>query len=99
MRILIACPAPTGARTGNRVTAARWCRLLRDLGHSARIARDAGARPAGLLVALHATRSAAAIERFRARSPQAPHVVALAGTDLYSGLPRQGGGAPGGGAR
>ncbi len=90
MRILIACPAAAGARTGNRVTAARWCRLLRDLGHSARVVADAGARPADLLVALHATRSAAAIERFRSRSPLAPLVVALVGTDLYSDLPRMG---------
>lgn len=88
MRIAIACPAPPGSRTGNRVTAERWRRLLRQLGHSVRIVHDDDAGPAELLVALHATRSAAAIARFRARAPEAPLVVALAGTDLYAELAR-----------
>ncbi|MBZ5637823.1 MAG: TIGR04348 family glycosyltransferase [Acidobacteriia bacterium] len=87
MRIVIACPAPRGAHSGNRVTAERWRTLLRELGHVATIDRDAGAGPADLLVAVHATRSAAAIARFRRRSPRAPTIVTLAGTDLYVDLP------------
>lgn len=88
MRIEIACPAPPGSRTGNRVTAERWQRLLRELGHSVRILHDGAVGSGDLLVALHATRSAAAIERFRGRTPEAPMVVALAGTDLYADLRR-----------
>lgn len=88
MRILIVCPAPPGARTGNRVTAERWRSLLRGLGHSVMLDQNADARPADLLVALHATRSAEAIARFRVHSPQAPLVVCLVGTDLYVDLRR-----------
>lgn len=88
MRITILCPAPSGSRTGNRVTAERWRRLLRELGHTVRIADGATPPPCDLLIAIHATRSAAAVERFRALAPRAPLVVALAGTDLYLDLPR-----------
>lgn len=88
MRIDIACPAPPGSRTGNRVTAERWQRLLRELGHAVRIVHDGAVGSGDLLVALHATRSAPAIERFRDRTPEAPVVVALAGTDLYADLLR-----------
>lgn len=91
MRIDIACPAPPGSRNGNRVTAERWRRLLRELGHSVRVVPgDGGSRRADLLVALHAARSAGAIESFHARAPDAPLVVALGGTDLYSDLKRGG---------
>lgn len=88
MRIAIACPAPPGARSGNRVTAERWRGLLRELGHRATIVHDAGDGTADLLVALHATRSAPAIARFRDRSPGSPLIVGLAGTDLYVDMPQ-----------
>jgi putative glycosyltransferase (TIGR04348 family) len=86
MRISILCPAPAGSRTGNRVTAVRWRRILLSLGHRARI--DVGAvEPCDLLVALHATRSADAVEHARRERPLMPVVVALTGTDLYRDLP------------
>jgi len=88
MRIDIACPAAPGSRTGNRVTAERWRRLLSTLGHRVRIVHDADAGPANLLLALHATRSAEAIARFRERCPDAQVLVAIAGTDLYGTLAR-----------
>ena len=83
MRISLITPAPPQSRTGNRTTAARWARILRGLGHSVRVAVDYADDPADLMIALHAWRSAASIERFRTRHPERPLVVALTGTDIY----------------
>jgi hypothetical protein len=59
MRVALICPAPAGSRLGNRVTALRWARMLRELGHTTVLA-DPGALPrCDLLIALHARRSAA----------------------------------------
>src|SRR5438552_3456045 len=89
MRIMIICPAPPGSRQGNRVTALRWARMLRSLGHQVRIRGPAAAvERADLLLALHARRSAAAVRRFRNRYPSRPVIVALTGTDLYRDFPR-----------
>jgi putative glycosyltransferase (TIGR04348 family) len=77
------CPAPRGSRLGNRVTALRWQRVLRELGHTAFIAAEIGARAYDVLVALHARRSAEAVRRSREQHPDRPIVVALTGTDLY----------------
>jgi putative glycosyltransferase (TIGR04348 family) len=85
VRILIVSPRARARWTGNRVTAERWRRLLRGLGHRVAIADREG--PCDVLVALHARRSASAIAAFRRRSPEAPIVVALTGTDLYSDTP------------
>ncbi|HEV2545845.1 MAG TPA: selenoneine biosynthesis selenosugar synthase SenB [Stellaceae bacterium] len=83
MKISLITPAPKQSRAGNQVTARRWARLLRELGHEVRVARDYRDEPADLMIALHAWRSAASIERFRAQHPAAPLVVALTGTDIY----------------
>lgn len=88
MNILIVTPARPGTRHGNRVTALRWARLLRQLGHRVRIAVGYQGERADLLVALHARRSAAAVRAFARRYPDRPVVVALTGTDLYRDLPR-----------
>src|SRR5262245_36427216 len=88
MEISLVTPARRGARSGNRVTAERWARILRSLGHRVRIATSLGSERADLLVALHARRSAGAIRRFRARQPHAPIVLALTGTDVYGDLER-----------
>jgi putative glycosyltransferase (TIGR04348 family) len=86
MKITIATPAPVGSRKGNRITAVRWARLLRELGHRVRL-MNSDDKPIGdLLIALHAHKSAAAVFHFRARFPQRPIVLALTGTDLYSDL-------------
>lgn len=44
-------------------------------------------KPADLMVALHAKRSAPSIEAYRSRRPSAPLVAVLTGTDLYRDLP------------
>lgn len=83
MKILLVTPAPPGSRKGNRVTALRWSRLLRQLGHRVAIQQEYDDEPADLLIALHARRSFPAVERFGHLHPDRPIVVALTGTDLY----------------
>jgi putative glycosyltransferase (TIGR04348 family) len=83
MKIVLITPAGPSSRTGNRITASRWARILRRLGHRVRIAADYDGRPADLMVAIHAWRSAGAIERFKASYPTQPVVLLLSGTDIY----------------
>lgn len=88
MKIFMACPAPAHSRKGNRVTAVRWARILRDLGHQLRIAQEYDGASCDLLIALHARRSYPAVMRYRRLHPHAPLVVALTGTDLYRDIRR-----------
>jgi putative glycosyltransferase (TIGR04348 family) len=87
VRIWIVTPEPPRARRGNGVTATRWARLLRGLGHEVRVAQDWRGGRCDALIALHARRSAGAIARFHRRRAAAPLIVALTGTDLYRDLP------------
>jgi len=86
MQIRIVAPSVTGVRTGNRVTAHRWARHLRGLGHEADIRAAYRRGACDLLIALHARKSAASVERFVALHPGRPVVVALTGTDVYGDL-------------
>ncbi|MFN3650966.1 MAG: selenoneine biosynthesis selenosugar synthase SenB [Armatimonadota bacterium] len=88
MRILVITPVAPGSLQGNGVTARRWAGFLRELGHELEIRSDYSGEPADLLIALHARKSAPAVERFRSRFPTRPVVVALTGTDLYHDLPQ-----------
>ena len=88
MRILILCPARAGTRHGNRVTALRWARILRGLGHRVALQEAFRDDRPDLLIALHARKNAAPVLRFRARAPEAPLVVALTGTDVYRDIGR-----------
>lgn len=83
MRIRLVTPADRHSRAGNRATATRWARFLRQLGHRVDISVDYAGERADLMLALHAWRSADAIRRFRHRYPGGPLVVALTGTDIY----------------
>ena len=83
MRIVLITPEGPTKRTGNRVASRRWSRILRGLGHRVRIASRYDGRPADMMVAIHAWRSADAIERFKARYPARPVVLQLSGTDIY----------------
>jgi putative glycosyltransferase (TIGR04348 family) len=84
--VFIATPAPPGSTAGNRVTALRWARRLRELGWTARVGEAWRGEACDLLVALHAARSHDSILRHARARPAAPRVVALTGTDLYGDL-------------
>lgn len=86
MKIVLITPVPPQSRQGNRVTAQRWARFLRTLGHQVTVAQHYDERPYDLMVALHARRSYEAISRFRQRYPARPLLVALTGTDLYGDI-------------
>jgi putative glycosyltransferase (TIGR04348 family) len=79
----IVTPAPPGSRQGNRVTALRWARCLRALGHRPALRETWAGEEWDLMVALHAEKSLDAIERFHAWRLGAPIVLALTGTDVY----------------
>lgn len=83
MKVILVTPARKSARAGNRTTAVRWARQLRDLGHRVKVQYEWDGAGADLMVALHAWRSADSIVRFRERFPDRPLVVALTGTDIY----------------
>ena len=76
-------PAAARSRHGNRVTALRWARLLRQLGCRAFLATDWHDQPADALLAVHATKSARAVDAFLQRHPDRKVAVLLAGTDIY----------------
>ncbi len=86
MRVVIVCPAPTGSRLGNRITALRWRKMLADLGHRVSIRTGLPATPYDVLIALHARKSAEAVRWSRLAHPATPIAVALTGTDLYKDI-------------
>jgi len=83
MKIVLITPAGPTSRTGNRVAASRWARILHGLGHRVQIETAYDGQPADLMVAVHAWRSAAAIERFKTAYPGRPLILQLSGTDIY----------------
>lgn len=79
----MACPAPPRSRKGNRVTAVRWARILRGLGHRLTIGQNYRGEPCDVMIALHARRSHPAVHAYRKMCPHGPLIIALTGTDLY----------------
>ncbi len=86
MKISLITPADKQSKNGNRTTALRWARMLREAGHRVRLEIAYGGEAADLMIALHAWRSAAAILRYRERFPGGPLVVGLGGTDVNTYL-------------
>ena len=82
MKIHLATPAKKNSRNGNRASALRWAAMLRDKGHVVHVDTDYSGEPTDLLIALHAWRSAAAIDRYRQLHPTQALIVALGGTDV-----------------
>ncbi len=72
---------------GNRVTAERWAKHLEASQHSVEISEDFAGQSCDLLIALHAVRSANAMEQFHKKYPETPIILILTGTDLYGALP------------
>ena len=86
MRIRIICPAPRRSRHGNRTTALRWARILRDLGHRVTIEAQYQGAACDLMIALHARRSAESMALFERLHPELPLVLGLTGTDVYQDI-------------
>jgi putative glycosyltransferase (TIGR04348 family) len=82
MRICIVTPAGPKQRNGNRVTAARWSRFLKQLGHEVLLEESWGGERPDLMIALHARRSHPSIRRYATAHPDRTLIVALTGTDL-----------------
>jgi len=83
VRLAIVTPARAGSHLGNRLTAERYARLLRGLGHSVRILTSWRGEACDMLIALHARKSHASIARFARAHPQQPLCLVLTGTDIY----------------
>lgn len=83
MKIQIVTPAPAESTYGNRITAERWAKILRQPGHRVSISQQYDRQAADVLVALHARRSHTSIARFHRLYPDSPIVLALTGTDVY----------------
>ncbi|MGH6693021.1 MAG: selenoneine biosynthesis selenosugar synthase SenB, partial [Gammaproteobacteria bacterium] len=80
MKIAIVSPASSGPRSGNRHTAGRWAKFLRESGHKVVVATGWESGDEDMLIALHACKSYGAIEYFQAARPGAPLIVVLTGT-------------------
>ncbi len=83
MKISLVTPAGAGSRSGNRTTADRWARFLRQLGHVVLVEEAWGGERSDLMIALHTRRSHPSISRYAAVHPDHPLIVVLTGTDLY----------------
>ncbi|MGI9334269.1 MAG: selenoneine biosynthesis selenosugar synthase SenB [Gammaproteobacteria bacterium] len=88
LRIQIITPARPGSRSGNRTTALRWARIMREMGHRVAVATQYRGAAVDVLVALHAWHSADSVGAFRDRHPRRALVVALTGTDVNEYLER-----------
>lgn len=84
-RVVIVSPALREANNGNWHTAQRWARFLSGQHETALLGAwpGDGAASAGILIALHARRSAPSIQAWARHNPGKPLVLVLTGTDLY----------------
>ena len=83
MRISLVTPAGANSRSGNRTTADRWARFLRQMGHEVPVEEAWGGERSELMIALHTRRSHPSIRRYAAGHPDRPLIAVLTGTDLY----------------
>ena len=90
MKIQLITPAPLRFNNGNKITAVRWSRILRKLGHKVTIDQKYTGQSCDLMIALHARRSHKSIRKFHEIHPDLPFVVVLTGTDLYRDIQSDG---------
>jgi putative glycosyltransferase (TIGR04348 family) len=83
VKIQLVTPAPLRFNNGNKITALRWARIFRTLGHRVTVLQHYEDKPCDALIALHARRSYQSIRRFRKLHPELPLILVLTGTDLY----------------
>jgi len=88
MKIQLVTPAPLKLNNGNKITALRWAKIFKQLGHRVRLTQRYDGASCDVLIALHARRSAESIRRFRREQPQRPIIVVLTGTDVYRDIHR-----------
>jgi putative glycosyltransferase (TIGR04348 family) len=86
MWIGIVTPAPPLSKSGNRITALRWARILKNLAHRVSVTQTYDRESYDLLIALHARRSYSSIKNFHREYNRRPIIVALTGTDIYQDL-------------
>jgi putative glycosyltransferase (TIGR04348 family) len=86
MKILIVTPAPPRSRKGNRITAIRWARILKQLGHNVELTQQYQGQNCDVMIAIHARRSAASVTQFREENRRRPLILTLSGTDLYDDM-------------
>ncbi len=86
MKISLVTPAAVGSRNGNRTTADRWARFLRQMGHAVLLEEVWSEERSDLMIALHTRRSHPSIRRYAATHPDHPLVAVLTGTDLYQDI-------------
>jgi len=90
MKVALITPGLANIDNGNRVTALRYARILRRLGHQVVVETSYDGGTCDLLIALHAGKSSDSILRFKEQHPDLPLVVVLTGTDLYRDLKKNG---------
>jgi len=83
MNITLITPGSAQTISGNRITALRIGRILKQLGHRLAIQEQYDDKPCDLMIALHALRSFESIKKFKDKYPDLPLIVVLTGTDLY----------------
>lgn len=83
MEIILVSPAAVQSSNGNYTTAIRWKKILQTLGHHVYLTQTYDKRRCDMMIALHAWRSAKAIQSFKSHFPDKPLIVALTGTDAY----------------
>src|SRR5262245_48881674 len=88
MKIQLVTPAPLRLNNGNKITALRWARIFRSLGHRVEVMQRYAGAPCDMLIALHARRSADSIRKFHEIHADRPLIVVLTGTDLYRDIRR-----------
>jgi putative glycosyltransferase (TIGR04348 family) len=88
MRIALITPAFKHKLSGNEITARRYARIFRSLGHRADLSHDYTGTRCDLMVALHARRSFDSMYRFRQLHSDLPLILVFTGTDLYRDIRR-----------